>query len=560
MKTPFLGQSYIDRSTNLAYNQCINLFPSLADGGSGQAKDIAAFYMAPGLGLLATLGLGPIRGMQPFGGSLYGVSGNEIYLVSTAYAMQLLGTIATSNGPVSIINNGTQIVVFDGLNGYLMPGGSPLTGGLVGAGGDQYAVGDIIVLQNSDGDQTATAVLAVNAVSGGGAITGFDVLATGAFGAMPPGQFTQQSSDGSGTGFILNNPTYGATVGIYVVPLPFEGPVSAAYQDGFGVVNQSGTDIWWQSNLFDLSYWSPLNFSSADAQPDGIVAIADLHRQVYLFKENETEVWINAGNPGFSFQRLQGALIQHGCAAPFSLARSGDILVWIGKSQEGQGVVFAVTGYEAKPISTNAIATAIQSYSKISDAVAYTYQQDGHNFYVVRFPSGNATWVCDLSMNPPQWHQRAALNNGQFEQHWSTCHALFNGMHVVGDYRNGNIYSLNLNTQLDNGVQRKWLRSWRALVEPQFEPVTFSQLQINMQTGIGVPDDANPQAMLRWSDDGAHTWSNERYQSVGKTGEVALRVTFKRLGSTRLNSGLDRIFELSSSDQFGVALIGAELT
>lgn len=560
MKTPFLGQSYVDRSTNLAANQCINLYPSLADGGAGQAKDIAAFYMDPGLDLLVTVGVGPIRGEHVLNDNLYAVSGNEVYLISSAYATQLLGTLTTGSGPVSMIDNGKQLAIFDGVAETLTPGGQPLTGGTIGSAGTLYAIGDTIVLQNTDGAQNATAVIEVTSVSGAGGVTGFTIVQTGAFGTPPSAALTQQTSDGSGTGFSLSGLTVGTYSGLYVVPLPFNGPVSASYQDGFGLVNETGTNIWWQSNLFDLSYWNPLNFSSADAQPDDVVALADLHREVFLFKENETEVWINAGSAGFSFQRLQGVLIQQGCVAPFSVARSGDILTWVGRSQEGQGVVYAITGYEAKPISTNAIATAIQSYSKISDAVGYTYQQNGHSFYVIRFPSGNATWVCDLTMSPPQWHQKAALNNGQFEQHWATCHALFNGIHVVGDYRNGSLYNMNMDARLDNGAQRKWLRSWRALPAPQFEPVTFSQLQIDMQTGVGVPDDGNPQVTLRWSDDGAHNWSNERYQSAGKTGETALRVTFKRLGSTRLNSGLDRIFELSSSDQFDVALIGADLT
>ncbi len=65
--------------------------------------------------------------------------------------------------------------------------------------------------------------------------------------------------------------------------------------------------------------------------------------------------------------------------------------------------------------------------------------------------------------------------------------------------------------------------------------------------------------MLRFSDDGGHRWSNQRIAAVGPTGATAQRVKFNRLGSTRLNSGLDRIFELSSADAFGVALIGAEL-
>jgi hypothetical protein len=111
----------------------------------------------------------------------------------------------------------------------------------------------------------------------------------------------------------------------------------------------------------------------------------------------------------------------------------------------------------------------------------------------------------------------------------------------------------------DNGAPRKWLRSWRASQQPSEQPTRFTSLRIDMQTGIGVPDGTNPQVVMRYSDDGGHTWSREWFAGAGKSGETGRRVKFNRLASTRRNHGLDRIFELSSTDPFPVALLGAEL-
>jgi hypothetical protein len=130
---------------------------------------------------------------------------------------------------------------------------------------------------------------------------------------------------------------------------------------------------------------------------------------------------------------------------------------------------------------------------------------------------------------------------------------------IIGDYRNGNIYAFDLDAQTDAGTQRKWLRTWRALKEPTTQPTRFSQLRIDMQTGADVPDGTNPQVVLRWSDDGGHAWSIEWFRSAGATGETTWRVVFNRLGSTKRATGLDRIFELSSTDPFRVALLGAVL-
>lgn len=64
---------------------------------------------------------------------------------------------------------------------------------------------------------------------------------------------------------------------------------------------------------------------------------------------------------------------------------------------------------------------------------------------------------------------------------------------------------------------------------------------------------------LKWSDDGGHNWSNEQYSSMGSVGQTSFRVIFRRIGSTRRNTGLDRIFEISSDAYTQVALIGASL-
>jgi hypothetical protein len=129
---------------------------------------------------------------------------------------------------------------------------------------------------------------------------------------------------------------------------------------------------------------------------------------------------------------------------------------------------------------------------------------------------------------------------------------------MVGDFQNGNIYAFNLDENLDNGVQRKWLRTWRATQQATLQPQRFSCLTVDIETGIDVPDGTAPQLMLRWSDDGGHNWSNTMIRAAGPVGATAQRVMFKRLGSTRRGTGLDRIFELSCTDPFRVAIIRAE--
>ena len=562
MRSPFLGPGYVSQSTNVADQECINLYPEIVDTHTG--KQVGSLLMCPGLDLLGTAGAGPIRGMvaNAAGSIMYLVSGTAVYSINAAYVATSIGTVAGGSLPVLFMKNNRQVVLLDTIHAYLLPPGQPLTGGTVGAAGTGYVVGDIITLIANDGVTVGTAQLTVATLTGSGVAT-FTISASGSFSTAPTG-FTQASTSGSGSGFTLTAPTFGATA-IYQIPLPFSGvPLFCAYQDNFGLLIENGTEKLWQSLAGDLSIWPPLNFASADAQPGYLFSIASLNDQIWALKAGHTEIWVNAGLNGFAFQRLAGTLIEHGILALYSLTTVGDSLACLSSDEDGNGVVVLSNGYTWTRISTHALEYAISQYPFPGLAVGYSYQQNGHLFYALFFPGDtNAFWVYDATASAqlkiPCWHQRCAFSNGAFGRHWSNCFVNFNGRLTVGDYRNGNLYAFNVNTQTDNGTQRKWVRSWRAFQQPIDKPVRFPPLFIDMETGINVPDGTDPQVVLEWSDDGGHNWSDQYFRPAGKPGQTAHRVKFTRIGSTRRATGLDRIFRLSSTDRFKVSLIGAVL-
>lgn len=339
----------------------------------------------------------------------------------------------------------------------------------------------------------------------------------------------------------------------------FPGAVTVGYLDGYFVFNEPDSQRMWVTALLNGLDISPLDFSSAEGSPDGIVAINVDHRECWVFGTDSIEVWYDAGLQDFPLQRIQGAFNEIGCVAAFSVAKLDNGLFWLGCDARGQGIVYRANGYTGTRVSTHAIEYAIQSYGNISDAVAYTYQQDGHAFYVLTFPSANATWVYDVSTQA--WHERAGWSNGQFTRHRSNCQCNFQGNTVVGDYENGNIYTLDLNVYADNGGIQKWLRSWRALPPNQNNLKRTAQhsLQLDCESGTGLNNGqgSDPQVMLRWSDDGGHTWSNEHWASMGKIGQFFRRVIWRRLGMT--DKLRDRVYEVSGTDPVKIAIMGAQL-
>lgn len=84
---------------------------------------------------------------------------------------------------------------------------------------------------------------------------------------------------------------------------------------------------------------------------------------------------------------------------------------------------------------------------------------------------------------------------------------------------------------------------------------TFHQrLRLDLETGVGLVDGADPQVLLRWSDDGGNTWSNQHATGAGKIGQYSRRAVWNRLGRSR-----QRIYELVICEAVKVVIIGAEL-
>ncbi len=181
----------------------------------------------------------------------------------------------------------------------------------------------------------------------------------------------------NGPSFIYNDNT-----GVFqqITDPDFPGAGSVAYLDGYFVFNEPNTQKIWVTSLLEGTQIDPLDFASAEGSPDKIIALIVDHREIWVFGDNSVEVWYDAGNADFPLSRIQGAYNEIGCAAAYSVAKLDNGLFWLGSDARGNGIVYRANGYTGQRISTHAVEWQIQQYSTISDAIAYTYQQDGHAF------------------------------------------------------------------------------------------------------------------------------------------------------------------------------------
>jgi hypothetical protein len=213
------------------------------------------------------------------------------------------------------------------------------------------------------------------------------------------------------------------------------------------------------------------------------VALIVDHREVYLMGEVSSEVWIDVGAVPFPFQRIPGTSTQHGVAAKFSLARLGNSFAYVSRNSRGQAQVMQMSGYTPTRISNHAVENSITNQS-IDDAIAWTYQLEGHEVYVVTFPTLSLTWAYDSTTQ--MWHKWLYTNSdGSYSRHRGNCCAVFQGMVLVGDYSNGSIYELDKLNYTDNGQNVRRLRRAPHLVA-DLQRQYFDELQIQFQPAVGT--------------------------------------------------------------------------
>jgi hypothetical protein len=339
---------------------------------------------------------------------------------------------------------------------------------------------------------------------------------------------------------------------------PWQGASVCDTVDGYVVYNEPNTQNWSSTDL-DTPLSTQAWYGTKNGSPDNLVSLIVDHRQVYLLGEVTTEVWVDVGSQisgllTFPFQRVAGTSSQNGCGAAFSVARFADSFMFLARDTLGTATIGIMQGYEYKRLSTHAVENSLVGIN-VTDARAWTYQVEGHEFYVITFPNADLTWVYDLATQ--QWHKWLYWDSptATYHRHRANCGIAFANKNLVGDWQNGKIYSLDYDAYTDAGSPIRRLRR-APHITTDLQRQYFEEFQIQFQPGVGLStgQGENPQAMLRWSNDGGSTWSNEHWTSIGRQGAYQNRAIWRRLGWSR-----DRIFEVAVSDPVKAVVVSANL-
>ena len=282
-----------------------------------------------------------------------------------------------------------------------------------------------------------------------------------------------------------------------------------------------------------------LRSTTADAITAGKVA----HGQLYLFGSETSEAWYPSTDPTDPFLPYPGSQMQQG-AVMGTVAECDNTVFWVGQNRQGAGVAYRADGYTPRRISTHAVELAWQGYPTLSDARSWSYDANGHAFYVVTFPTAGHTWVYDASLT--WWHERMYRHptTGAEEAHRAVTHCYAFGRHLVGDRVDGRLYTLSETVYTDAGDPIVRIRQAPHLTD-EHRQMFYNRFELYLETGLGLStgQGSSPMVMLSWSDDAGHTFGNEHQMAVGPQGQYRTRAYLTKLGRSR-----DRVFRVTLSD------------
>lgn len=346
-----------------------------------------------------------------------------------------------------------------------------------------------------------------------------------------------------------------------VQPSSYPKLIHLAYIDGYFVgVDDELTH--YTSDLYNGLVWNALAQGLVLSTTDKLRGIAYIQQQLVMIKQGSCEFWYDAGvatSMGSPFARVPGAMVAFGTDASYSItAGPNSSVIFLGFQRLGDNLEFVgvvqLSGYTPQIISPPAINYRINQFSVKSDAIGYSYSEDGHTFYVLTFPTADATFVYDFTTQ--LWHERSSYRESDSPdvvgRHRGNCYACFNGTHYVGDYNSGKVFQMSSNVYSDDGDP---------IISTRIAPISYDLTDLEAQfihrfyvdIEVGVTDPSlvvDPKAMLSWSNDSGFTWSNTYEATLGKVGEYRTRLIWRRLGGA-----INRVFKLTISEPIRKILV-----
>ncbi len=280
------------------------------------------------------------------------------------------------------------------------------------------------------------------------------------------------------------------------------------------------------SGINDGLTYSALDFGTAEADPDDIVAALVYKNQLFIAGEHTLEVFQNIGGADFPFQRT-GLFVDKGVLAKSTFIKTSNSFMFVGAGENGGAAIWQWQEGDVSKISTDAIDSIIQGHtaSDIAGMFAYTYSSGGGHFVCFSLPL--TTLVIDEVTG--LWHERRSVTDlGVTRSRVNSIVSAY-GELLVGDSTDGRIGLYKSGVFNEYGIDIPRSVSLQPL-QNNMDAFFIAMLELTVESGVGNDAVPNPQITLEISLDGGKTYRDGKSRFIGKKGEYTKRVIWRRLG------------------------------
>lgn len=323
--------------------------------------------------------------------------------------------------------------------------------------------------------------------------------------------------------------------------------------DGYIVSPELETHQWRLSKLNDASSFpfDTQHVGELESQPDIVVACETLERQLFIFGQNVTEVWLDlpSGRPSFPFQRQNSISIDYGCISPNTIASGFHLMVWLGTNEYSGPTILVSTGGAPQKIYTDGIDFELDKLKKPEDSFGFLFEEDGHIFYQINFPSDNISYVYDFN-------EQAFFNvtDRSLGAHIARKMSYFNDTHLFITDKDGGLYEMSSD-----------LFTYKETDDPEDEGFTIPRIRITSPTrfagskrfvtnaaSLTIEQGYSNKPLkvdLSVSKDGAQTFGTIWSKDLKGMGDRANKLIYRKLGAA---NDITFQFEFWGKDRFVV--------
>jgi len=325
------------------------------------------------------------------------------------------------------------------------------------------------------------------------------------------------SVDGSGPGYIVASDAEvicgrGATAYSYdgtdFVAIDFPdgaGVTRVAFTAGYFIYLRAGTDTWYFSAIGDGRDIDPLDFATAENEPDALLDILVLDGSLVLFGTESVEFWSPTGDADLPYTPIQLRVFEQGIIATGCAVAIDNSFYWIGNDR-----ITYRNGEVPEAVSDDGIVERSRASTTHS---LFLVTDERHKFIAQRHDSN--TMLFDITTR--EWCERQSYGR----DNWRAVRGL-------GDDETGKIYELAGYGTSESIFERR-LRAGSRLNAVAI----IDNLRLTAEVGTTdylTGDYAEPLIEMRSSNDAGNTWSVWEAVSLGSQGSYRERPEWRALG------------------------------